>query len=179
MQPRYLCYLAGPITGISFKGSVDWREEFIKLLPPEIEGLSPMRGKHYLEGEEKIAISYESSVLSCSRGIMTRDYNDCSRADVIVVNLLGATFPSIGTIMEMAWGWQKRTPIIAVMEKTGNPHEHSMLGETIGYRLETLEAAADLVKLLLLPAPHRKSNDLFQRIESIKTEYPTGAFERS
>lgn len=114
-----------------------------------------MRGKTYLEGLEKIEVYYNDKILSCPRGIMTRDYNDCTRADVVIINLWGAKHVSIGTVMEMAWAWDRRIPIIAIMEKEGNPHEHSMLGETIGYRVESLNEAANIASLLLLPAPHR------------------------
>src|SRR4051812_12682585 len=101
----YHVYLAGPITGLSFDNAVNWREEFIAKLPSEIVGLSPLRGKDYLEGEPSIAACYENAglVLSCERGITTRDYNDVKRSDVIVVNLLGAQKVSIGTVMEIAW----------------------------------------------------------------------------
>jgi len=39
----YIAYLAGPITGVSFDDSVDWRDEMISLLPDEIQGMSPLR----------------------------------------------------------------------------------------------------------------------------------------
>ena len=52
VEPRYIAYLAGPITDCSFDECVDWREQACKMLPGEIEGMSPMRGKTYLEGEE-------------------------------------------------------------------------------------------------------------------------------
>lgn len=156
---NYIAYLGGPITGVSFDSCVDWREDIAKMFPEEIQGLSPMRGKDYLEGLGKIESSYENSVLSCSRGIMTRDYNDCTRADVVIINLWGAKRISIGTVMEMAWAWDRRIPIIAIMEKEGNCHEHSMLGETIGYRVKNLREAVDIATALLLPVPHRKNKD--------------------
>ena len=49
-RPRYIVYLAGPITACSFDQCTDWRDQVCDMLPPEIEGMSPMRGKHYLEG---------------------------------------------------------------------------------------------------------------------------------
>jgi len=156
MSKKYIAYLAGPITGLSFDGAVDWREDFIQLLPDEIAGMSPLRGKTYLEGSESIAASYEKIVLSSARGITTRDYNDCKRCDVLVANLLGADKVSIGTVMEIAWAKAFQTPVVAIMEPSGNPHEHPMITECIGFRVTTLEEAADIVKVVLLPAPHRK-----------------------
>jgi nucleoside 2-deoxyribosyltransferase len=155
----YHVYLAGPITGLSFDACVDWRIDFIEKLPARIVGLSPMRGKTHLEHETSIRDEYISSVMSSSRGIITRDFNDCKRADVIVANLLGASRVSIGTVMEIAWGRAFQTPVILVMEKTGNIHDHSMIRETAGYTVETLDDALLLTKAMLLPAPHRKPKD--------------------
>lgn len=152
----YLAYLAGSISGCSFEGAVDWREEFIKNLPQDIVGLSPMRGKSYLQNEKNIADAYDDSVLSCSRGITTRDFNDCRRSDALVVNVLGATKVSIGTVMEIAWAKSFNIPIIMVIEKEGNVHDHAMIRESIGFRVESLKEAMHVLKVLLLPMPHRE-----------------------
>ncbi len=142
-------YLAGPISGCSYGECTDWREAFKTLVPRSVQCLSPMRGKDYLAGQKLIEGSYPAHVLSCSRGIMTRDFFDCTRADVIVVNLADAPRVSIGTVMEIAWGFQTRTPVIVVMEKEGNVHEHPMIAEAIGFRVETLEQAAHVAKVIL------------------------------
>lgn len=169
VQPRYIAYLAGPITDCSFDECVDWREAVCELLPDEIEGMSPMRGKTYLEGEESIAgsyeritasekaaASYERAVLSSARGIMTRDYNDCSRSDIVIANFLGAQKVSVGTVMEVAWAYGNKKPIIAIIEDEGNPHDHPMMTEAFGFRVNTLEQAVDIAIVTLLPRPHRK-----------------------
>lgn len=152
----YIAYLAGPITGVSFDDSVDWRDEMISLLPDEIQGMSPLRGKHYLEGSEAIEASYEDIALSSQRGITTRDYNDCRRSDIIIVNLLGAKKVSIGTVMEIAWAKVFNVPVVCIMEKEGNPHDHPMIRECTGFRVETVKEAVNLATVILLPAPHRK-----------------------
>jgi nucleoside 2-deoxyribosyltransferase len=157
MEGRYVIYLAGPITGLSFDNAVDWRDEFNKLLPPEIQGMSPLRGKTYLQNETEIAASYEDNVLSCARGIITRDYNDCRRCDILVANFLGAKKVSIGSVMEIAWAKAFQTPVIMIMEETGNPHDHPMVTECVGFRVTSVEQAASIATVLLLPAPHRKS----------------------
>lgn len=162
-------YLAGPITGCSFDGCVNWREVFSYKLPEGITGLSPMRGKEYLEGVEEIATDYDdrevnslnrythlSKVMSSSRGIFTRDFNDCRRADAIVVNLLGAEKVSVGTVMEIAWARAFDKPVIAVMEPNGNIHDHPMINECVGFKVSSLDEAVDVVTMLLLPVPHRE-----------------------
>ena len=152
----YIVYLAGPITGLSFDNAVDWRDEFSELLPKEIVGMSPLRGKTYLQNENSIAAAYEDIVLSSARGITTRDYNDCKRSDLVVANFLGATKVSIGTVMEIAWAKSFQIPVIVIMEKEGNLHDHPMINESTGFRVDTVKEAADIATVLLLPAPHRK-----------------------
>lgn len=66
---KYLAYLAGPITGLNFNNAIDWREKIIELLPEDIVGISPLRGKNYLANAGPIESSYENIALSSSRGV--------------------------------------------------------------------------------------------------------------
>ena len=147
-------YLAGPITGESWGTATDWRKYVIEQLSPDIDGFSPLRAKNYLNEETNIADSYEAIVLSSQRGIFARDSYDCMNCDLILVNLLGASKVSIGTVMEIAWGWAFRKPIILVMEDDANIHEHSMLREACPFRVRTLDEGIHITKALLLPVPH-------------------------
>lgn len=145
-------YLAGPITGLTFEGCTDWREFAIKELKAVgITGLSPMRAKDYLKNETFIGDEYQNTVLSSSRGIITRDRWDTSRCDLLLVNFLGAERVSIGTVMEMAWADICRIPIIVVMEPVGDLHDHSMIREVTGFRVESLEEGLRVAKAILLP----------------------------
>lgn len=153
MQFKPSVYLAGPITGCSYGQAVHWREVFRDMAGPEIECWSPMRAKDYLSAESVIHHDYPEHVLSCQRGIMTRDYFDCRRADAVVAYLHGAQQVSVGTVCEMAWCFSNRTPLIAVMESTGNPHDHPMLRECIGFRVTTIEEAAHVARTVLLARP--------------------------
>jgi nucleoside 2-deoxyribosyltransferase len=148
-NPTYLAYLAGPITGLSYGECTDWREWMHNNLPDNIIGLSPLRAKDYLKGEKTIAMEYASHVLSCERGISTRDYNDVKRCDVLVVNFLGAKTVSIGTCMEIAWAKAMQKPIVAIIEKEGNIHDHPMIRDSIGFRVETLEQASWVTQAIL------------------------------
>ena len=151
-------YLAGPITGLSYGAATDWRQWFFRqLLPHPIHGMSPLRGKYYLEGESEIKAAYQDSVLSNARAITTRDYFDVKRASVVVVNVLGAERVSIGTVMEIAWAKAFQIPVILVIEDDGNIHDHGMIQESIGFRVNNLEDAVALVKVILLPSSHYKA----------------------
>lgn len=159
-----LVYLAGPITGLSYEGCTDWREKAIKHLGEYgIQGLNPLRGKEYLANEKSISDNYNNgirdnealgkfaSIMSSIRGIYARDKFDCHRSDMLIVNLLGAKKVSIGTVMEIAWAAAANIPVILIMEKEGNIHEHSMLGEACPFRTETLEDALHVCVTMLAP----------------------------
>lgn len=147
-----LVYLAGPITGLTYDGAQDWRDAVTPRLFPAV-GLSPLRGKEYLRQIGELSGHGEEykhlGCLSTPRGVMTRDYFDATRCDVILANLGGAKSVSTGTVMEIAWGFQAKIPIVAVMEASGNPHEHMMINEAIGYRVETLDEAVHVVRMIL------------------------------
>lgn len=131
-------YLAGPISGISYNKSTNWRTHTIAKLPKWISTLSPLRGKEFLECESSIKNSYENSALASAKGINTRDYNDVKRSSAVFVNLLGAAKISIGTVMEIAWARAFQKPVVCVMEKN-NIHHHAMLDYACGYIVETPE----------------------------------------
>lgn len=146
-------YLAGPITGLSYGTSTDWREYAIKdLATAKIRGVSPLRAKDYLKNESNIADSYESIALSSSRGITTRDRWDATRCDLVLANLVGAEKVSIGTVMELAWADAARKPIILVIEPEKNVHDHAMVREVTGFRVSTLEEGLKIAKAILSEA---------------------------
>lgn len=120
-------YLAGPITGLTYKGCTDWRTEAKQHLKDHnIDGYDPMRGKAYLSKEEQVADLYTDHTMSSINGINVRDFNDCKTSDAIIVNLLGAKKVSIGTVMEIAWARAFQKPVIIAMERD-NIHDHGML----------------------------------------------------
>ena len=173
-RPRV--YLAGPITGLSFKGATDWRAwAKTELIMFQIDGFSPLRAKQYLKGEEKIdgsPLAYQDvHPLSAPKGICTRDREDVRRADVVLMNLLGAERVSVGSMIEIGWADAFRVPLVVVMEggvqyqalpvtdaatdvvalgKT-NPHHHAMVNQLAGYVVGDLESAITVVKALVLP----------------------------
>lgn len=154
MSSRPIVYCAGPITGLTLKGCTDWRVHAkAELANAGINGVSPMRGKDYLAKIGKISGTGEEyahlGVLSTPRAVMTRDRFDATRCDVLLVNLLGAERVSIGTVMEIAWADACRTPIVCAIEPEGNCHEHMMIREALGFRVQTLKEALHVVKTIL------------------------------
>lgn len=149
---EFLVYLAGPIAGTSFGECTDWRNSVIKQLPSNITGLSPMRGRTELTHEKTITRTYEDQPLGSGKGITARDRNDVIRADLVLVNFLGATQVSIGTVIEIAWADLLRKPIVVAMEK-GNPHEHAILKDIVPFYTTSLEEAVNVAIAILNPIP--------------------------
>lgn len=157
-KPRV--YLTGPIRGLNYDEATAWRERATaELAAVGIDGMSPMRAKAYLKdgadaadvGRQKLADAYPQFPLSTPKAIVTRDRKDCMRSDMVIMYLKGAKTVSIGSVMEIAWADAARVPVVLVMEKEGNLHEHGMIHETCGFRCETLDEAIHIVKAVLLP----------------------------
>lgn len=143
-------YLAGPITGESYAGCTSWRDYVTEQLKDVVECLSPMRAKTYLEGHENLFKAYSGTdwfkrAMSGPRGIMSRDYWDCQRCDLLFVNFAGAKQVSIGTCMEIAWCYTKK-PIVCVMDDI---HDHAMIMEAVTHPMSDIDHAIQVVRALL------------------------------
>lgn len=143
-------YLCGPISGLSFDECVAYYDQVNQLLPPWIVPISPMRGKGYLKGEPVLGDTYENTVLSSGKAIVTRDYFDVKRADVILANFIGAKRVSIGSLFEIAWAFEMKKPVILAMEP-GNLHDHAFVREACGIRAHTLEEAVKALTFVVTP----------------------------
>lgn len=148
-------YLAGPITGLDYKGTTEWREAVhAELSSLGILAYSPMRGKKFLshvESFDKNCDGYGSkNALATNKGILTRDRWDATTCDVLLVNFLGAERVSIGTVMEIAWADSNRIPIVIAMEED-NIHQHGMIVEAAGYIVPTMDEALEIVEAILIP----------------------------
>ena len=144
-------YLAGPISGLTFDGALEWRDEFRRRIDPRIDAFSPLRGKVYLTIRGPLEGSYDDYPLSTDAGITARDRYDCMGADLVVFYLLGATRISIGTMIEFGWCDAARNPAIVIMEKTGNVHDYPMVRQIAQFRTDTLTDAVSLANIILLP----------------------------
>lgn len=151
MGSRPRVYLAGPISGLNYAGATDWRESVARQLLPNIIGLSPMRGKDYLASLDVIGgrpdEAYTSNAMSTGKAVVTRDRNDTTKSDAVLMNLLGSKKVSIGTMIEAGWADAARVPLVLVIEPD-NIHQHMMLAEIAGYTVSTLDEAVHILKTL-------------------------------
>lgn len=152
------CYLAGPITGLSYEDArYTWRHEFASILRvngSDIECFSPMRQKDFLAGQQctgdAVSLNGHGNALARPSGILTRDFNDVRSRDAVVACFLGAKRVSIGTVWEIGVAYSHKKPLVVVMEP-GNLHDHLFITETAGYVVPTLAEAAHIVASLLSP----------------------------
>lgn len=145
----YTLYMAGPVKGLAYDTATDWRFWLAdKLAGYNVECLDPLRGKDELQGETSIDRVEYDTPMSCPKGIYVRDRFDALRCDLLLVNLLDAEKPSLGSVMEIAWADALHKPIILVMEP-GNIHEHAMVLGACGFRAQCLEEAAAIAIAVL------------------------------
>lgn len=98
MNKEFIIFLSGPITGLSYEDSTQWRQDVQNKLPANIIPLSPLRNKEHLKREKDILDHYDH-ILSTSKSITKMDYFDVKRSDIILVNLLNTKRVSIGTVL--------------------------------------------------------------------------------
>ena len=148
---EYLLYLGGPIRGLSYGESTDWRAYVASKMPRHIKVLSPMRAKKYLSGEKILGNGYEAYPLSSQRGTNSRDRFDVGRCDMLFFNFLGAMRVSIGSVKEIGWADAWRKPMVIVMEPEGNIHDHVLIREAADFRVTTLDLGSEIVISVLTP----------------------------
>jgi nucleoside 2-deoxyribosyltransferase len=142
-------YLAGNIS--SDIETYKWREKATQLLEAQYTILNPAANKfnkmlikqHKTDLEE-----FKKDAIKKSQGILiVKDYQLVVRADIILVNLQIITpdKPMIGTMFELAWAWQLKKPVIAIVDE-GWYSKHPFPFATFSARVETLEGACDIIK---------------------------------
>jgi len=144
-----LIYTAGPITGLSYDTSTNWRDNLKKILPKNIQIISPMRGKDYLKESKKIEAWDENDPLRSKKGIVTRDRFDVSRCDLFFANLSTSSKISIGTMVEFGWADFKRKPIITLLKKDDIIYQHPFIYELSSFIVHDLNTAAEIIKNFL------------------------------
>ena len=143
-------YLMGPISGLEYNKCNDWRE-FAKqeLAKYGIQGISPLRQKDLVDTSVVMGDLGGGNMMTTQRGIVSRDRYDVMHCELGLANLLGAKKVSLGTMVEYGWLDMRRVPIITIMEKQGNPHDHSFTREISAFQVETLEEGIYVARCIL------------------------------
>jgi nucleoside 2-deoxyribosyltransferase len=135
---KQFVYLSGPMGGCSFEEMTEWRAYVAEKLDSDtLKCLLPTRS------------FYKDSVpKETDKWINRRDYFDCVRSQCLLVNFKGMKTLSIGTIMEIAWAYQKQIHIVCICEPDG-PQKHPMVSDSITHEVSTLDEGIAAVKELL------------------------------
>lgn len=147
-------YLVGPITGCSYDGCTEWRDGVKETLEStgRYRCFTPMRGKKHLKGHQNLQAIVPEGVRTpgCTdHDIVSRDYYDCQRADVVFCNLLGSEIVSIGSMFELAWSFANPSSFSVVLLEPENIHWHAFVTQAAGIILPTLDAGVEyLVEVL-------------------------------
>lgn len=152
MKPRV--YLAGPITSLDYEAATMWRtmaQEHLRGVG--IAAYSPLRKKEFLTNTEDLTWqdSHCVELMGTRKAILARDYQDCTKADALLVNFLRDGPISIGTVLEMAWAYELRIPVVLMAPEDSVYCRHPMLGEMVAFRVGSLEAGLEAIKHILLP----------------------------
>lgn len=148
-------YLAGGIAGLTGAEARRWRDTARECF--QVYGLEvrdPMRDSWAFHDDYVISPDFNDyknlSMFLSSRAIMSRNFNDIRQSEVLLVNLLGAPRPSLGTVMELGWAYALQKPTVVVMENSGNPHDaHPMICEATDVRVSNLADGIRAVAVLL------------------------------
>ncbi len=141
-------YTAHPITGMSYKDVMSYYTSLrIALEKGGFYVLCPMVRKDNLAGETNLKSSGYSDPVVNDHSIIERDRWMVGKADIVLVDLTGATRVSIGCMMELAWACELRKLTIVVMED-GNVHQHAFVKQAADHIFTELSAALDYLERL-------------------------------
>jgi nucleoside 2-deoxyribosyltransferase len=147
-------YLSGPITGLTYQQArYTWREEFANMVAPNVIVLSPMRHEGHLAEMGKTGIrpdNLPTHLFSHPKMIVAKDFLDIDESTIVVVNLLGATAVSQGTLVEYGYAYAKGKTIITISDnEAANPHNSPFIPVVSNVMVETLRDAALIVNSFL------------------------------
>ncbi len=137
-SPMFGVYLGGAFAQFTPEEVLARQQEIINLLDPSISVLRP---KH--QG------AYPSTLGALTDAVLTtRDRLMVGKSDVLVLDCLGATSLSRGSLVEIGWADELRKPVVLVAEE-GNPHIFNMSLTLARFIVPTRQTAADVVNALL------------------------------
>ena len=142
MEYNIIVYLGGPIRSLSYNEAIKWRISADKYFNDVgIKCLSPMRGKEYLKGVDKITDSYKDLKGYSSSEIFERDKFDIKRSNILLFNFLNRKGSIIGSFFELAWGHLLGKYCIVVVENDSVYAKHPFVKESASIMFDNLDEA--------------------------------------
>lgn len=138
-------YLAGPISGLTYKDAIGWRSWAAeRLREHRFVALDPMRGKEWIG--EKYGGDPLPPTFDDDRAAFSRDLRDIDTSDAVLIHFALANRASIGTIAEMGYAHARGLPIYAVLNPRDDVHHHLFVhGMTTSIQERLEDAVDDLV----------------------------------
>jgi nucleoside 2-deoxyribosyltransferase len=137
-----LVYLSGPIEGLKYEDTVDWRQQVQFTLHKGIHGISPMRGK-------KVPALGEVILGGDSASITMRDRWDIRRADAMLIHFPEGidTGHHVGTTVELGWADAFRVPVILACGLSHIEYwwDHPIVKGCVGWHVTELNMAVNII----------------------------------
>lgn len=127
-------YLAGPITGQSEQGAVQWRELLSNALEGANEnfvGVSPLRCEPP-DANGMYPVDYDWEL---AHSITAKNKLDVARCDAILAYLPGDV-PSVGTLLEIGWASGSNKPVILV-SNSDSLLNHPLIMADVPFRFDS------------------------------------------
>jgi nucleoside 2-deoxyribosyltransferase len=136
-------YLAGAITGHSFKEANAWRTlpTFTnKLVKNGWHPLSPLEGLDHLKDEKALDAYCEGVDPGL---VVSKDLDMIDLADAVIANLRIEGPPSIGTMFELGYAYAHRKPIIVIRDDVESVYDHPFIDGTASQIVFHLDGAIE------------------------------------
>jgi nucleoside 2-deoxyribosyltransferase len=142
-------YTAHPITGLTYQEIMAYYNDITTYLKDlGFTVLCPMTAKGRLSNTGVITpVGHDTLPISTNQAILGRDHWMVSQADIVLIDLTGATKPSIGCCMELAFAYHMHKHTILVMEDD-NPNAHAFTLAAANIIFKTAREAEEYLKAL-------------------------------
>ena len=109
--------------------------------------LNPLTAKGHLRTERTFKAKDYRHPISTNRAIIGRDRWMVGQADIVYMNLSEAEFASIGCMFELAWAYELKKHIIAVVPE-GNIHQHAFVLQAADIIFQEVNEALEYLQVL-------------------------------
>ena len=144
-------YLAGGMTGLTWRQALHWRKEAERLLSHQWKIINPVRQQMNSHPDDIILASTQKdtklALAHTATGICAQDEFYIDQSDWIFCNTLNAQIPSIGTIWELGYAWGTRKKILTLLEPE-SIHDHPFIRRRSHVFTPSFEEAIDFFQTI-------------------------------
>jgi len=153
MSDKPSIYLAGPMTGLTWRQALAWRRIAEAELSNRWRLINPVRAQVPEERmDDEIPRTNRKKRVDLwvtATGVTAQDEFFIDQSDWILANFLGAEIVSIGTVWELGYGWGTGKKILSVLEP-GSIHDHGFVRRRSHVFTPNLDEAIQFFKAIAL-----------------------------